>query len=87
MEETFRKWAALGKDANVIAQGLYQASEGKVTKLNCRNWHDEDSVWEKALKFIFPGQRNTQRDRFFLWSCWIHERKGVFVRTVFTYLY
>ncbi len=79
MDEAFKKWGALGKNAKVIAQGLFQASEGKVTKLNCRTWNDDDSIWERALRIIFPGQKNTPRDRFLLWSFWIQERKGVFV--------
>lgn len=79
MDETFRKWGALGKDGKLIAQALFQASAGRVTKLNCRNWNEEDSIWEQALNIIFPGQRNTPRDRFFLWSFWMQERKGVVV--------
>jgi len=87
MDETFKKWAALGKDAQIIAKALFQASEGKISKLNSRNWNDETSVWEKALKLIFPGQTNSQRDRFFLWSFWIQERKGVLVSMLSSLLF
>lgn len=79
MVEKLEKWQNLGADVEAIAKALVEASEGKVTRLRYR-WNDPRSVWEDACRRLFPNTAITERDKFFLWSVWVQERKGIPVR-------
>lgn len=68
-----------GVDAKDIAEALFKVSEGRVTRLATRDWKDESSIWERAAAILFPDEMHTSRDRFFLWTSWMQDRKNICV--------